>query len=93
MQEIIDALKAAGFTYKEVMEPSFDYPLDFFIRDSDGAHVLGDVEEAARGIIVRLRPFDLLAEWYIEDFDLLPDYIAEFKENFERMWQVVKEWN
>lgn len=95
MREIIDALKAAGFTYDQnVWDQDFDYPLDFFVRDTDKANILGEVEEAARGIIVRMRPFDKLKEWYIEDFEEIPTFIEEFRTTFELYWlEIEATWN
>jgi hypothetical protein len=93
MQEIIEALEAAGYTYmKNVWEPSFDGPLDFFGRqENDDIMVLGEVEEAARGIIVRLRPHDKFKEWYIEDFEEIPTFIEEFDATFKEFAQYIED--
>lgn len=92
MKEILEALEARGYVHEvEVNPEDNDYPLEFFVRESDKATVICDVEEAARGIIVRLRPHDKWKEWYIEDFDMIPDFLDEFDATFEEFAKYIKD--
>lgn len=87
MKEIIEALKAAGYTYKDdYVQPEFDYPWMVFIRDSDGAFVVGNIIETATASYIVLDPEDRYAEWKVED---IPAFIEEFKEKYEEFWVYV----
>jgi hypothetical protein len=93
MQEIIEALEAAGYTYMQnVMEPDFDYPLNFFGRqDNDDIMVLGDIEETVSGTLIVLRPFDKFKEWLIKDAEEIPFFINSFDETFKEFAQFIEE--
>lgn len=93
MQEILKALEGAGYLYmRNVMEPSFDGPLDFFAhQDNEELMVLGEIEEAVEGIIVRLRPFHFFKEWLIKDDDEIPFFINSFDTSFKEFAQYIEE--
>lgn len=94
MQEIIEALEAAGYTYMQnVMEPDFDYPLNFFGRQEDeDIMVLGDINKLDEDTyVVCLRPFDKFAEWVIEDPNGIEQFIIEFDVKFKEFAQFIEE--
>ena len=94
MQEILEALEAAGYTYMQnVMEPEFDYPLNFFGRqDDDDIMVLGDIDKLDEDTyIVVLRPHDKFKEWVIEDPTGIDQFIIEFDKTFKEFAQFIED--
>jgi hypothetical protein len=89
----IEALAAAGYVLKrDVMEPEFDYPLDFYVRESDGAMILCFVKEYDDEVMIELNPYNLRKTWLINRQDDNIDYfVADFKATFEEFWLVCKD--
>jgi hypothetical protein len=93
MEELLEALEAAGYTYMQnVMEPDFDYPLDFFGRQEDeDVMVIGEIEEVTDGILVTLRPFGKFQEWLIKGGEEIPFFINSFDKTFTEFVQFIDE--
>jgi len=89
-EELIAALKAAGFTYNENYEqPEFDGPWIVFFRDSDEAFIVGSISYDGSYLNVVMDPENLLAEWVFSDLEPIDDFIEDFKVKFEEFWQYV----
>lgn len=93
MMNAVDALREAGYVFRpNVMQPEFDYPLDFWERESDGLRILGRLDyfgdkEDCRII---LYPYGEWAEWDL--IHTIPDnFIAEFTAEFERLAPMCKD--
>jgi len=86
----IEALEAAGFKYKkDVMDESFDYPLDFIERLSDGAEILCQVTrvQVPNGFVIELKPYILWKNWFVaNDSDWMDEFLVDFSNTFEEFW-------
>lgn len=97
----IEALEAAGYKLlKNQMEymsdgvtPAWDYPSDFFRRESDGAAIICEVTKikVPVGYVVELQMLVLYKNWFVaNDSDFMDEFVKDFEIVFEEYWQQVK---
>lgn len=94
LNDIKKALKEIGYEFLEAVEDeSFDYPLDFVKRLSDGAEILADfselLDENGEYMLFELRPYELLKQWQIEDDKDLAKFKVEFPIVFTEFWNEI----
>lgn len=82
-----EALREAGFVFvPNVMQPEFDYPLDFWERERDGIRILGSLawfgsEDNAR---ILLYPGD---DWY--EWDVMGDIPENLVQEFTAAYDIL----